>query len=60
MKRVSRLFKFPASELAKWQKKADRETEGNLSEWIRRRCNEPSNFEKYVRQSLARLLRRNK
>jgi len=57
-----RPFRFSPEELQRWQAAADGETGGNLTEWIRRRCNAaaPDVFEGFVRESLEKLLRRRK
>jgi hypothetical protein len=39
--REMKSFKFPPEDLERWQTKADKETAGNLTEWIRQRCNAP-------------------
>lgn len=50
--RTPRLFKFPTEEVERWQKQADKQTDGNLTEWIRQRCNGDSSFERHVKRAL--------
>ena len=54
--RKGRLFKFLETEVEQWQKAADRGTGGNLTEWIRQRCNaQTDTFQQHVRKQLKQI-----